>query len=341
MIPFHFLAVLSTTPTMTTLKIQPRKRALHARLATPSPTSTRHVETRDFVIEEPLHYPFAFSKNPLLQWINNQLIKAKPEFHKKTFLKDFHKSAEFCSTCHKVHLPYELNKYKEFLRGQNHYDSWLLSGVSGHGARSFYYPEKAKNDCNQCHMELVESNDFGAKVNDDSGKLTIHDHNFASGNSGLPFLRGYWDLVEGKHKKFLEGIVRVDIFGIKEEGKIDGKLIAPIRPEIPVLRRGESYLLETVISNFENGSQFTQGTADSNEVWVEVTLESGGKIIASSGGMDERKEVDRYSHFINVFMLDRHGNRINRRNAKTYSPVIQSPNPSRGRSSCSLWLPSS
>lgn len=270
----------------------------------------------DFVIEEPLHYPFAFSKNPLLQWINNQLIKAKPEFHKKTFLKDFHKSAEFCSTCHKVHLPYELNKYKEFLRGQNHYDSWLLSGVSGHGARSFYYPEKAKNDCNQCHMELVESNDFGAKVNDDSGKLTIHDHNFASGNSGLPFLRGYWDLVEGKHKKFLEGIVRVDIFGIKEEGKIDGKLIAPIRPEIPVLRRGESYLLETVIRTLKMGHEFTQGTADSNEVWVEVTLESGGKIIASSGGMDERKEVDRYSHFINVFMLDRHGNRINRRNAQ-------------------------
>ena len=37
-------------------------------------------------------------------------------------------------------LPYALNHYKDFVRGQNHYDPFLLSGVSGHGARSFYYP---------------------------------------------------------------------------------------------------------------------------------------------------------------------------------------------------------
>lgn len=270
----------------------------------------------DFVIEEPLHYPFAFSQNPVLQWINNQLIKAKPEFHKKTFLKDFHKSSEFCSTCHKVHLPYELNQYKEFLRGQNHYDSWLLSGVSGHGARSFYYPDEAKTACSNCHMGLVESQDFGAKENDTtSGKLTIHDHNFASGNTGLPYLRGYYELVEDKHKKFMEGTMRVDIFGIKEDGKIDGKLSAPIRPEIPVLKRGRTYLLETVVRTLKVGHEFTQGTADSNEVWLEVTLESNGEMIAQNGGMDEKREVDRYAHFMNVFMLDRHGNRINRRNA--------------------------
>ncbi|GIS58068.1 MAG: hypothetical protein CM1200mP2_02930 [Planctomycetaceae bacterium] len=40
----------------------------------------------DYTIEEPLHYPFAYSDNPVLQWINNQLVKAKPDFHKKTFL---------------------------------------------------------------------------------------------------------------------------------------------------------------------------------------------------------------------------------------------------------------
>ena len=45
-------------------------------------------------------------------------------------------------------LPLALNHYKEFLRGQNHYDPFLLSGVSGHGARSFYYPPKAEANCN-------------------------------------------------------------------------------------------------------------------------------------------------------------------------------------------------
>src|SRR5262249_9440931 len=84
----------------------------------------------NYTIEEPQHYPFAFSTNKSLQWINNQLVKAQPDLHKKTFLKPFHKTAEFCATCHKVSLPVELNHYKDFLRGQNHYDTFLLSGVS-------------------------------------------------------------------------------------------------------------------------------------------------------------------------------------------------------------------
>ena len=52
----------------------------------------------DYTIEEPLHYPFVNSTNPVLQWLNQQLVKAKPELHKQTFLKPLHKSAEFCST---------------------------------------------------------------------------------------------------------------------------------------------------------------------------------------------------------------------------------------------------
>jgi hypothetical protein len=84
----------------------------------------------DYTIEEPRHYPFASSDNALLQWVNNALVKAKPEMHKKTFLKPAIKDSAFCATCHKVSIPYALNHYKDFLRGQNHYDTFLLSGVS-------------------------------------------------------------------------------------------------------------------------------------------------------------------------------------------------------------------
>jgi len=269
----------------------------------------------DFTIEEPLHYPFAFSENPMLQWVNQQLIKAKPAFHKKTFLKDFHKTSEFCSTCHKVHLPFALNQYKDFLRGQNHYDSWLLSGVSGHGARSFYYPEKSQKACAGCHMPLEESNDFGAKqFAGANSKFSIHDHTFASGNTGLPALRGFLTEVEDKHKKFLEGTMRVDIFALKEDASVDGKLLGPIRPEVPKLKPGSKYLLETIVRTLKVGHEFTQGTVDSNEVWLDVLLKSGDRLIGQSGAMDAKGEVDRRSHFINVFMLDRNGNRINRRN---------------------------
>ena len=136
----------------------------------------------DYTIDAPIHYPFANSSNEGLAWLNRQLVKAKPEFHKKTFLKPLHTTSEFCGTCHKVHLPVELNDYK-WLRGQNHYDSFLLSGVSGHGISSFYYPPKAEPNCNNCHMPLMASDDFGAQERDDSGELKVHDHLFPSANT--------------------------------------------------------------------------------------------------------------------------------------------------------------
>jgi tetratricopeptide (TPR) repeat protein len=267
-----------------------------------------------YTIEEPQHYPFAFSDNPVLQYINNQLVKAKPSFHKKTFLKpDVHRRTEFCSTCHKVHIPYALNHYKEFLRGQNHHDAYLLSGVSGGGTRSFYYPPLAKTTCAECHMPLVPSNDFGHQDFANDGKLQIHNHLFPAANTGLAHLLGFDETVKA-HQEFLKGNVRVDLFGVKEGGTIDGKLTAPLRPEVPALKAGQKYLLEAVVRTLTLGHQFTQGTADSNEVWLDVTVTSGGKVIGRNGGIDAAREVDPWSHFINIYMLDKDGNRIDRRN---------------------------
>lgn len=275
----------------------------------------------DFTIEESPHYPFAFSDNALLQWVNQQLVKAKPEFHKKTFLKpEIHKSPDFCSTCHKVHLPPELNHYK-WLRGQNHFDTYHLSGVSGHGVQSWYYPAKATHNCNECHMPLVASNDFGAKFFETDplkelyGKLAVHDHMFPSANTGVPHLVGMPEWVNQKHDKFMEGFIRIDLFGVKQGGTIEGELVAPLRPHVPTLQPGKAYLLETVIRTLRIGHPFTQGTADSNEVWVDLTLKCGERVIGRSGGLNPHDgEVDPWSHFVNVYMLDRNGNRIDRRN---------------------------
>ncbi len=269
----------------------------------------------DFTIEEPQQYPFAYSENPFLQWVNNQLVKAKPEFHKKTFLKDFHKTAEFCSTCHKVHLPFALNNYKEFLRGQNHYDTYHLSGVSGHGSRSFYYPEKAVDNCAGCHMPLQPSQDFGAKLFGDAKSPSIHNHRFPSANTGLAWLMEFDEQLQA-HQEFLQGKLRVDIFGIRAGGQIDGELTAPLRPQVPALEPGKSYLLETVIRTLKMGHPFTQGTVDSNEIWLDVTITSGDRVIGRSGAIDGETSVDPWAHFVNVFMLDKDGNRIDRRNAQ-------------------------
>ncbi|HEX2163675.1 MAG TPA: multiheme c-type cytochrome, partial [Thermoanaerobaculia bacterium] len=269
----------------------------------------------DYTIDEPLHYPFAYSENPTLAWVNRQLVKAKPELHRKTFLKPFHRTAELCGTCHKVHLPPELNGYK-WLRGQDHYSTYQLSGVSGHGVASFYYPEKAETSCNGCHMGLLPSDDFGARDFDGGGGLEVHDHLFPAANTGIAHLVGMPEWVIEEHREFNEGVMRVDLFGVKEGGTIDGPLVAPLRPAVPALVPGKRYLLEAVVRAVRIGHPFTQGTADSNEAWLEVTATSGGRTIGRSGGTDGRGRVDPWSHFLNVYMLDRHGRRIDRRNAE-------------------------
>jgi tetratricopeptide (TPR) repeat protein len=281
----------------------------------------------DFTIEEPLHYPFAFSHNPILKWVNRQLVKSKPAFHKKTFLKDLHRSPEFCSTCHKVHLPEELNHYK-WVRGQNHYDSYFLSGVSGYFAQSFYYPPKAIHRCSGCHMPLMASSDFGARYFDDSSVLKVHNHQFPAANTALPQLLDYPEWVNQAHLKFLEGVVRVDLFGLKTGGSIDGELLGPLRPSVPVLEPGRRYLLETVIRTVKMGHPLTQGTVDSNELWLDVVLKSGDRIVGRSGGMDADGAVDPWSHFVNVYMLDRNGRRIDRRNPQDiFTPLYNNQIP--------------
>jgi hypothetical protein len=267
----------------------------------------------DFTIDQPEHYPFAFSDNRFLRWVNRQLVKSKPELHKRTFLKPFHRTPEFCGSCHKVHLPPELNHYK-WIRGQDHYDSYWLSGVSGHSPQSFYYPPKAVPKCADCHMPLSASDDFGARDFDGSGTRKVHDHLFVGANTGLAALVHLPQRVIDRHSKFLETVARVDLFGVHRGGTIDAPLEAPLRPRVPALQPGGSYLLDVVVRTVKIGHELTQGTADSNELWVEVQAESGGRTIGVSGELGPGRDVDPWSYFVNAYVLDRQGNRIDRRN---------------------------
>ena len=288
----------------------------------------------NYTIEEPVHYPFAFAPtNSLAYFVNKQLVKGKPQFHKETFLKPFHKTAEFCSTCHKVGIPYAVNHYKEFLRGQNHYDSYLLSGVSGVNARSFYYPDKAKANCAECHMPLQASTDFGAKKYGTNDFLAVHSHAFPGANTGIPakVLPAGPEQKEAirRQQDFLKDCIRVDLFGVKEGGTIDSPLVAPLRPTLPRLKPGKTYLIETVVRTLKLGHPLTQGTVDSNEIWAEVSVTEGqGQVVGRSGATGRHGEVDPWSHFLNVYMLDKDGNRIDSRNAQDiFTPLYNNQIP--------------
>ncbi len=271
----------------------------------------------EFTIGIPEQYPFATSDNELLQWIHGVLLKGRPQLHKTSYLKPFHRTAEFCSTCHKVHLPKELNQYK-WLRGQNHYDSFLVSGVSGHGVASFYYPARASTNCNECHMPLLESYDFAAADFDGTGRLSIHSHQFPAANTAIQAMAGLNDEVNDAHRVLLEGALRLDIFGLRHGNDITKPLFAPLRPSVPSLVPGNEYLIEVVVRNLRVGHKFTEGTIDSNEVWLAIEARTNDQaIIGRSGGLaPQSAAVDPWAHFLNGYVIDQDGNRIDRRNAE-------------------------
>src|SRR5208283_5913203 len=132
--------------------------------------------------------------------------------HRNAFLKPFHRDPqlmpEFCSTCHKVHLDVPVNNYR-WIRGFNDYDNWQASGVSGQGARSFYYPPRP-SQCAGCHMPLVPSKDFG-NLNG-----FVHSHRFAAANTAVPTSYGDQEQVQ-QVQSFLKGALSVDIFALAEE----------------------------------------------------------------------------------------------------------------------------
>jgi tetratricopeptide (TPR) repeat protein len=177
----------------------------------------------DFEIEYPPLHDLAASENPLLRRVHDSLLYLAPEPHRKTFIKPFHReqTAEFCSSCHKVHLDEPVNSYRWF-RGFNDYDNWQASGVSGQGARSFYYPAQPQK-CADCHMPLVDSTDPAAK----NGK--IRSHRFPGANTALPFVNQ--DAVQLKTvQDFLrDGQISVDVFGITRSG---ADTLRHARPEL-------------------------------------------------------------------------------------------------------------
>lgn len=271
----------------------------------------------DYLIDAPDHYPFAESQNAALRWLSDLLIKGKPSFHKSTMLKPFHKEAEFCGTCHKVHLPEQLNNYR-WLRGQNHYDSYLLSGVSGHGVASFYYPESAVHTCNECHMKFVASNDFGAKPYlDDDGRLFVRDHQFPSANTALASLVDLPEESLDAHRRMLEGALRVDVFAVREGDELEQTPVGPLGETALKLNQETTYTVDVVLRTLTLGHLFTQGTSDSNEVWLDVSLSVDDTVIARSGSLDvDDGDVDENTHFVNAYILDRDGNQIALRNAE-------------------------
>ncbi len=237
----------------------------------------------DYTIEEPRHYPFAFSANPRCSG-----QPAAGQGQAGDAQEDVPEAAAPDPGV-LLHLPQgphpgALNHYKDFLRGQNHYDTFLLSGVSGRGARSFYYPPKAEARCTGCHMPLRASSDFGAQTFDGQRRLA-HPRPPSRRQHRRPSLRGDLETVAAQ-QAYLDK--KVDARPLRPaRGRHDRRDACSARSTAarPALTPGKRYLVEAGASARSGRAPFTQGTADSNEIWVEITVTAGDTVIGRSGGI--------------------------------------------------------
>ena len=252
----------------------------------------------DFTIEYPPLHELATSRNRYIHALDYFLTYLNPGPHKKSFLKPFMRgeSAEFCAACHKVHLDVPVNKYRWF-RGFNDYDNWQASGVSGQGARSFYYPAKSQV-CADCHMPLVKSHDPG----NHDGK--VHSHRFPAANMAVAYVNHDEAQMKATEQFLKSGFITVDIFAVSpveskgtemgrrtsdapqamsgfavgEEAESAstgvirevGQIAAPIDHAGTKLQPGSTARVDVVVRTRKIGHFFPAGTVDAFDVWLEL-----------------------------------------------------------------------
>jgi len=301
-----------------------------------------------FTIEYPPLHELATSKNPYIRAFDHFLTYLDPEPHRRTFMKPFMRqdAPEFCSACHKVHLDVPVNNYRWF-RGFDDYDNWQASGVSGKGARSFYYPSTSST-CVDCHMPLVASRDPG----NHGGQ--IHSHRFPAANTAVAYVNHDQAQMKAEEDFLKSGFITADIFAATPVGNSAGEtamlrrsgegpklmssfavgeeaepsrdvvirevgdVSAPLDKAGAVFTPGSTARIDVVVRTRKIGHFFPAGTVDAFDVWLELQgCDANGRVVFWSGKVDDdgRGPVEPGAHFYKSYQLDADGNPINKRNA--------------------------
>ena len=298
----------------------------------------------DFRVEYPPLHELASSHNAIIRAADYFMTYLNPKPHKAVFLKPFMATPEFCAACHKVHLDVPVNQYR-WVRGFNDYDNWQASGVSGQGARSFYYPDKSMV-CADCHMPLTPSQDPG----NHDGK--VHSHRFAAANTAVAYVNGDAAQLKATEDFLKSGFITVDIFAaspaasagpsamlrrsdtvqasstfaVGEEAEQGGTALirdvgqvsAPLDASGARLQPGTTARVDVVVRTRKIGHFFPAGTVDAFDTWLELQAkDADGRTIFWSGNITDggKGPVEPGAHFYRSYQLDGEGNPIDKRNA--------------------------
>jgi len=182
---------------------------------------------------------------PITRKVSDGEILAHLDRHSKAVMRDFYKTSEFCSSCHKAALPRALNDYK-WQRAISLYDEWQNSSFAKQSPLPFYVKDSVST-CQTCHMqrENLKLTDSGAK------KGQLASHRWLGAHTVIPKIYGF-DEQAARIVQFLQNSVfNVDIFALEHGEMVDSAsnkgLVAPLGLTPFTITPGEILTADVVI----------------------------------------------------------------------------------------------
>jgi tetratricopeptide (TPR) repeat protein len=232
---------------------------------------------------------------PITRSVSDAEILAHLDRHSKAVMKDFYRTSEFCSSCHKAALPRSLNDYK-WQRAISLYDEWQTSAFAKQSPLPFYVKDSVST-CQTCHMqrEALTSRDPGAK----NGQLASH--RWLGANTIIPKFYGF-DEQSKRIVQFLQNSVfNVDLFALEHGDASDSSkpptISAPLGLVAYSVTPGERLTADVVIQNKGIAHSHVPEQRDMYESWVNFTVkDAAGKVLSESGFMKPGGDLDERAH---------------------------------------------
>ena len=252
--------------------------------------SIQQVDTRgtgSYVLGQPAVMVDEAGK-PIYGEVPDKEILAHLDRHSKAVMKDFYRTSEFCSACHKAALPRTLNDYK-WQRAIFLYDEWQLASFAKQSPLPFYVKDSVST-CQTCHMvrEPLQGIDPGAKDG------TLVSHRWLGANTLLPKYYNYPVQMDKTQAFLRNNVFNVDIFGLERNG---GKIIAPLGSLPYGIAAGDILTASVVIQNKGIAHSYVPEQRDFYESWVEFeATDATGRVLAHSGELQPNGDLDPRAH---------------------------------------------
>jgi len=232
-------------------------------------------------------YLFSSSKNSMLQWIHDYLIKTNPRQHRLDMAQDILSNPKICATCHEQYIDKDLNNWG-WVQLQRQYISWLNGPFSKQNQQNFSNSDVAR--CQDCHFPLVKSNDPSA-----NSKGLVRSHRTPGANTVIPWLLG-----DTEQYETVKAFMQDDRLHLTIQHHSGKKLVY-----------GENAEILISITSRRIGHNFPAGTIDLNEPWIYFNVkDASGTVIFENGNIDESGNVDPDAHFYYSILVNRQGKHV-------------------------------